>query len=119
MKEYDLFTRMLSQEFLTSDQQKMDEPKQGGKHSCIIVDKGVDQYKAYRYDLDNSDFLPFFNKDHDDEATGYVSPNPTPEGLRKFSQNMVVIGLNGSKMTAYNQEISKPGILCIKGLRSN
>jgi hypothetical protein len=32
MKEYDLFTRMLSQEFLTSDQQKMDEPKQGGKH---------------------------------------------------------------------------------------
>ena len=84
MKEYDLFTRMLSQEFLTSNQQKMDEPKQGGKHSCIIVDKGVDQYKAYRYDLDNSDFLPFFNKDHDDEATGYVSPNPTPEGLRKF-----------------------------------
>lgn len=84
MKEYDLFSRMLSQDFLTADQLIMDEPKQDGKHSCIIVDKGVDKYKAYRYDLDECDFLPFFNKDHDDEATGYVSPNPTPEGLRKF-----------------------------------
>lgn len=94
MKEYDLFTRMLSQDFLTADQQRMDEPKQDGKHSCAIVGKGVDQYKAYRYDLDECDFLPFFNKDHDNAATGYVSPNPTPEGLRKFCDYILLASVN-------------------------
>ncbi len=84
MIEYDLFTRMLSGDFLSADQQKMDEPKQAGNHTCIIVDKGVDRFKMYRYDLEERDFLPFFNKEHDDNAKGYKAENPTPTGLLKF-----------------------------------
>ncbi len=94
MIEYDLFTQMLSQNFLSSDQHKMDEPKQAGAHTCDIVDKGVDYYMVYRYDLDECDFLPFFNKDHDDVATGYVSPNPTPTGLLKFCDYILLVAVN-------------------------
>lgn len=84
MIEYELFTRMLSWDYLSSDQKNLIEPKQAGSHTCTIVDKGVDKYKAYRYDLDNCNFLPFFNKEHNDDKKGIVVENPTPEGLRKF-----------------------------------
>lgn len=94
MIEYDLFTRILSQKFLSPDQHKMDEPKQFGAHTCVIVDKGVDHYVMYRYDLEGCDFLPFFNNDHDDAATGYVSPNPTPQGLRKFCDYILLATIN-------------------------
>lgn len=94
MIEYDLFTRMLSQDFLSSDQHKMDELKQDGAHTCDIVDKGVDHYMMYRYDLDKCDFLPFFNKVHDDPARGIVVDNPTPTGLRKFCDYILLASAN-------------------------
>ena len=94
MIEYDLFSRMLSRDFLSSDQHKMNEPKQSGTHTCDIVDKGVDHYEVYRYDLDERDFLPFFNKDHNDMESGYVSPNPTPVGLRKFCDYILLAAVN-------------------------
>ena len=83
MMEYELFTRMLSRDFLSTDQYLMEEPKQAGAHTCTIVGMGVDHYMAYRYDLDKRDFLPFFNKDHNDEKKGFVVENPTPSGLLK------------------------------------
>lgn len=94
MIEYDLFTQILSQDFLSTDQYVLNEPKLAGTHTCDIVDKGVDHYKAYRYDLDKCNFLPFFNKDHDDVTTGYISPNPTPTGLRKFCDYILLASAN-------------------------
>ena len=44
MKEYELFTRMLSQDFLSPDQFMMEEPKQAGAHTCTIVNTGVEQF---------------------------------------------------------------------------
>lgn len=94
MIEYELFTRMLSRAFLAPDQQMMEEPKQAGTHTCSIVDKGVDFFKAYRYDLDEFDFLPFFNKEHDDEERGIVAENPTPTGLLKFCDYILLATVN-------------------------
>lgn len=94
MIEYELLNRMLSGDFLSTNQQMMEEPKQNGAHTCDIVEKGIDHFKVYRYDLDKCDFLPFFNKDHDDEKTGYVSPNPTPAGLLKFCDYILLADVN-------------------------
>lgn len=89
MIEYELFTRILSRAFLTPDQHNMEEPKQAGAHMCAIVDKGVDFFKAYRYDLDECDFLPFFNKEHDDVERGIVADVPTPLTLNVLILCMV------------------------------
>lgn len=94
MIEYELFTRMLSWDFLAPDQHKMEEPKQEGSHTCSIVDKGVDFYKAYRYDMEERDFLPFFNKEHDDEGKGIEVENPTPSGLLKFCDYILLATVN-------------------------
>lgn len=94
MIEYDLFTRMLSWDFLSPDQRMMEEPKQAGAHTCAVVDKGVDHYKAYRYDLEERDFLPFFNKEHNDEERGIAAVNPTPTGLLKFCDYILLAAVN-------------------------
>ena len=94
MIEYELFNRMLSWDFLSPNQQVMEEPKQAGNHTCAIVNKGVDQYKAYRYDLEERDFLPFFNKEHDDEERGIVAENPTPMGLLKFCDYILLASVD-------------------------
>ncbi len=94
MIEYELFTRMLSWNFLSTNQQIMEEPKRAGAHTCTIVDKGVDSYKAYRYDLEKYNFLPFFNNAHDDEAKGIVAENPTPTGLLKFCDYILLAAVN-------------------------
>lgn len=89
MTEYDLFTRMLSEKFLSSNQRKMEEPKQTGNrnHTCEIVDKGVNNYKAYRYDLEEQNFLPFFNQE-------YTAVNSTPTGLLKFCDYILLATVN-------------------------
>lgn len=94
MIEYELFTRMLSCDFLSLDQRMMEEPKQVGVHTCTILEKGVDHYKAYRFDFEERDFLPFFNKEHDDEAKGIVVENPTPSGLLKFCDYILLATVN-------------------------
>ena len=94
MVEYNLFTRILSEDFMIPDQHRMEEPKQAGTHICTIVDKGVDSFKAYRYDLEERDFLPFFNKDHDDEERGYHSVSPSPSGLLKFCDYILLASTN-------------------------
>lgn len=94
MIEYELFTKMLSWDFLSTDQHKMEEPKQAGAHTCSIVDKGVDLYKAYRYDFEERDFLPFFNKEYNDEERGIVTENPTPTGLLKFCDYIILAAVN-------------------------
>ncbi|WP_405329690.1 hypothetical protein [Fibrobacter sp.] len=87
MIEYDLFIQMLSESFLSPNQQKMEEPKQAGNHTCKIVDKGVDNYKAYRYDLEEHNFLPFFNREH-------TAVNNTPTGLLKFCDYILLATVN-------------------------
>lgn len=94
MIEYELLTRMLSRDFLSPNQRMMEEPKQAGTHTCTIVDKGVDHYKSYRYDLEERDFLPFFNKEYDDEERGVVTDNPTPTGLLKFCDYILLATVN-------------------------
>ena len=94
MIEYELFSRMLSWDFLSPNQRMMEEPKQAGVHTCVIVDKGVDEYKAYRYDLEERDFLPFFNKEYNDEERGVVAVNPTPTGLLKFCDYILLASVN-------------------------
>lgn len=94
MIEYDLFYRMLSRDFLSPDQLMMTEPKQAGAHTCTIVPKGVERYMAYRYDLDERDFLPFFNKDHDDLKRGIEAENPAPSGLLKFCDYILLAAVS-------------------------
>ena len=87
MIEYNLFIKMLSENFLSSNQQKMEEPKQAGNHTCVIMSKGVDNYKAYRYDLEEHNFLPFFNNEH-------TAANSTPIGLLKFCDYILLATVN-------------------------
>lgn len=94
MIEYELLSRMLSWDFLSPNQQMMEEPKLAGVHTCDIVDKGVDDYKLYRYDLEKRDFLPFFNKECDDTKRGIVAVNPTPTGLLKFCDYILLATVN-------------------------
>lgn len=94
MIEYELFTRMLSRVFLSPNQLMMEEPKQAGIQTCVIIDKGVDDYKSYRYDLEECNFLPFFNDEHDDEKKGIVVNNPTPPGLLKFCDYILLAAVN-------------------------
>lgn len=94
MFEYELFTRMLSQAFLSSNQFMMEEPKQAGEHTCTIVDTGVEHFLSYRYDLDEGNFLPFFNRDHNDVERGIVVENPTPPGLLKFCDYILLAAIS-------------------------
>ncbi len=94
MVEYDLFTRILSRDFLSSDQHKMEEPKRAGVHTCVILDTGIDHYKAYRYDLEERNFLPFFNNKHNDERRGIEAENPTPIGLLKFCDYILLAAVS-------------------------
>lgn len=93
MKEYELFVRMLSRDFLSPNQHVMEEPKQAGAHTCIIVETGVEHYMVYRYDMDKRNFLPFFNKGFDDEKKGVVIDNPTPSGLLKFCDYIILAAI--------------------------
>ena len=97
MVEYELLTQMLSRDFLSPDQHNMEEPKQAGNHTCTIVETGVESYMSYRYDLDKSDFLPFFNKEHNDEERDIVVDNPTPKGLLKFCDYILLVSV-GEKL---------------------
>lgn len=76
--EYKFYTNILNPNFLARNQKEMREDKE--KHVVGIDAKRVDYYKLYRFDLENQNFLPFFNESGKDE-----NPNhPTPHGLRKF-----------------------------------
>lgn len=69
MIEFELYTRILSPDFLCKNQNVLTEHKSGQKANLTI--KGIDEYRLYRFDVeDGKDFLPFFNKTHDEAPKG-------------------------------------------------
>lgn len=88
MSEYEQLCRILDKGFEASNQNLMVEDKgkvykpqivridnQGRKHLA---------YTLYRFDLEDKDFLPFFNKS-----------NASPEGLRKFCDYILLAESGG------------------------
>lgn len=87
MKEFELYSRILSDEFKCKNQTVLYERKSGQKAS--IEGKGVDEYELYRFDAEEgADFLPFFNKRHDRKGE-------TPEGLRAFCDYIILVSCKG------------------------
>lgn len=58
------FKRILNRKFLVKNQDIMDETKERKQTPIRIDYQGVPEYALYRFDLENFDFLPFFNKAH-------------------------------------------------------
>lgn len=79
MREFELYTRILSPAFLADDPTCMEEVKAG--HKVTLITQKIDDYRLYRFDIDSSDadFLCFFNKNHSDNSSVRV-----PKNLRKF-----------------------------------
>lgn len=77
MTEYEQLSNILSKEFLSASQDIMIEEKENThKRQTVRIDDGNRRNivrSLYRFDLEEKEFLPFFNKTH--EAS---------EGLRKF-----------------------------------
>lgn len=88
MTEYDQLCNILSNEFLSDSQDVMIEEK-GTTHKAqrVNIDDGKRKlvWNLYRFDLDEKDFLHFFNK-----------TDNSPEGLRKFCDYVLLVN-NGSK----------------------
>lgn len=82
MNEYELYTRILSANYLAKDQQALIETKSKKPQRAAIVNKRNLEYTLYRYDLEKSDFLPFFNKVH---------PGGTPDGLTQFCDYVLLV----------------------------
>lgn len=86
-REYVLLCRILDRAFLSSSQDWMIESK-GIKYKPqkVQLDKTGRKnlnYTLYRFDLEENNFLPFFNKSDD-----------SPEGLRKFCDYVLLVELN-------------------------
>lgn len=84
MAEYDQLCSILSEEFLSVSQDVMIENKENiHKVQCVNIDdgnrKGLTR-KLYRFDLEEKEFLPFFNK-----------TDNSPEGLRKFCDYLLLV----------------------------
>lgn len=84
MTEYEQLCCILSDEFLSSSQDVMTENK-GNTHKAqyVNIDDGNRRgliRRLYRFDLEDKDFLPFFNKTND-----------SPEGLRKFCDYVLLV----------------------------
>lgn len=88
MTEYDQLCNILSSEFLSASQDVMIE-KKGTTHKAqrVNIDDGKRKlvWNLYRFDLEEKDFLHFFNR-----------TNNSPEGLRKFCDYVLLVN-NGSK----------------------
>lgn len=84
MSEYDQLCRILDREFKTPNQNLMIESK-GTQHKVqrVRLDGNGRRnlvYTLFRFDLEEKEFLPFFNKTDD-----------SPEGLRKFCDYILLV----------------------------
>ena len=86
MTEYDQLCLILSDEFLASSQNIMVEKKEGThKAQRVYIDDGKREFirSLYRFDLEEKEFLCFFDKTND-----------SPEGLRKFCDYVLLVQHN-------------------------
>lgn len=79
MGEFELYKRIISCKYLAKNQKELAEIK--SKQTALVQDNGI-TYKLYRFDLDEDEFLPFFNNEH--HSNGSQIGNPSPKGLRMF-----------------------------------
>lgn len=84
MTEYEQLSNILSEEFLSASQDIMIEEKEcTHKRQTVKIDDGNRRNlvrSLYRFDLEEKDFLPFFNKTHG-----------ASEGLRKFCDYVLLV----------------------------
>jgi hypothetical protein len=84
MSEYDQLCRILNERFLASPKDRMIEKKDSSlkPQNVKIDDSGKNglSWTLYKFELDEEDFLPFFNKTND-----------APEGLRKFCDYVLLV----------------------------
>lgn len=83
MTEYDQLCSILSDEFLSASQDVMIESKAGiHKPQRVNIDDGKRGYirNLYRFDLEEKEFLHFFNKAEN-----------SPKGLRKFCDYILLV----------------------------
>lgn len=66
MDEFSLYTRIIDPHYQAHNQGVLLEEKEN--HRAVIVDKGIESYMLYRFDVDSDeiDFIPFFNKSNSD-----------------------------------------------------
>lgn len=92
MGEFELYKRIISSKYLAKNQKELAEIKSSQK--ACVQDNGI-AYKLYRFDLDEDEFLPFFNNAHNNE--GEMVENPSPKGLRMFC-DYVLLAENHDKL---------------------
>lgn len=79
--------------FKPQKQDRLIENKLDKPQTAKIIDSGVDTYTLYRFDLDERNFLPFFNNTHiGSEATVEY---PVPDKLLKFCDYIMLVSKCG------------------------
>ena len=93
MNEYELYTRIIHPDYKSEYQNRLTEEKLRRPQTAQIIDTGVDDYILYRFDLDDKNFLPFFNNTHvgREERVEY----PAPDKLLKFCDYIMLVSKGG------------------------
>lgn len=88
MEEFELYSRILSDDFKCKNQTVLYERKSGQRAN--IEGKGIDRYELYRFDAEEGkDFLPFFNNRHNHGGK-------VPERLRAFCDYIILVSCKGN-----------------------
>lgn len=88
MGEFELYCRILSDDFKCKDQTVLYERKSGQR--ATIEGKGIDKYELYRFDAEEGkDFLPFFNNRHNRAGEAL-------EKLRAFCDYIILVSCKGN-----------------------
>lgn len=98
MNEFELYTRILAPKYQSAHQgylieDKLQEPQKVQK--ADIIDTSVKCHVVYRLDMDEENFLPFFNNTHSnaEQSVEY----PTPKFLLAFC-DYIILAVVGIKL---------------------
>ena len=93
MNEYELYTKIIAPKFKSKNQNILIEKKLEKPQKAEIVGTGVDAYTLYRFDLDDGNFLPFFNNTHIGREERVE--HPAPKNLLKFCDYIMLESKGG------------------------
>ena len=79
-----LYNRILSPQFMCGDNGTLEEKK--NRHKVSILSRCIDNYTLYRFDNEEQEFMPFFNKNHKDKGG--------LDGLRRFCDYILLAERN-------------------------
>ena len=90
MTEFELYNRILAKNFRAKEQNRLKETKCPKPQTAKVNDQAIDDYINYRFDLEEKEFLPFFNNDN-------TGKDKSPKSLRAFC-DYIILAVMGNKL---------------------